>query len=127
MQPPVRPVSISAAMDSLAFLPNRTPTTDRDDYFATLSEYRDGAMFVAHYAGQTEWERHRNGDEIVLVIEGATTLVLLIGDEEIGHQLTSNQFLIVPKGVWHRFETPDGVKVMTVTPQPTDHQTPRPE
>jgi mannose-6-phosphate isomerase-like protein (cupin superfamily) len=114
-------------MDSLAFLPNRTPTTDRDDYFATLSEYRDGAMFVAHYAGQTEWERHRNGDEIVLVIEGATTLVLLIGDEEIGHQLTSNQFLIVPKGVWHRFETPDGVKVMTVTPQPTDHQTPRPE
>jgi hypothetical protein len=28
---------------------------------------------------------------------------------------------IVPQGVWHRFEVPEGITLMTVTPQPTDH------
>jgi len=36
------------------------------------------------------------------------------------------QMIIVPQGTWHRFSTPVGVKVMTVTPQPTDHQIEQP-
>ena len=28
---------------------------------------------------------------------------------------------IVPQGIWHRFDSPDGVTLMTATPQPTDH------
>jgi hypothetical protein len=27
----------------------------------------------------------------------------------------------VPQGTWHRFTTPEAVKVLTVSPQPTDH------
>ena len=122
-----RPISISAALESLEFLPNRTPrTAGEEDYFAELSDYRDGAMFVAHYAGNSEWERHNTGDEIVVVLEGATTLILLVGGEEVPHRLDANEFLIVPQGLWHRFETPDEVKVLSVTPQPTDHQADRP-
>jgi len=34
--------------------------------------------------------------------------------------------VIVPQGVWHRFDTPEEVRVLSVTPQPTDHQTERP-
>jgi hypothetical protein len=30
---------------------------------------------------------------------------------------------IVPKNTWHRFEAPDGVSLMTATPQPTEHLT----
>lgn len=120
------PVSIDAAFASVTFLPDRTPLTDEADYTATLSRYRDGAMFVAHYAGTSEWERHPVGDEIVLVLDGTTTLILLIDGEEIMHRLHRNELLIVPKGVWHRFETPDGVRVMSVTPQPTDHRVERP-
>ena len=120
------PISIDAAFDGVTFLPNRTPTTSDEGFFATLSSYRDGAIFVAHYAGNSEWERHGNGDEIVMVIEGATTLILLVDGEDQPHHLGANEFLVVPQGIWHRFETPDGVKVMSVTPQPTDHQTDRP-
>lgn len=122
-----RPISISAALESLTFLPNRTPHTDgEEDYFAELSDYRDGAMFVAHYAGNSEWERHNTGDEIVVALEGATTLILLLDGEEVPHRLDAQEFLIVPQGLWHRFETPDEVKVLSVTPQPTDHQAARP-
>ena len=118
-----QPISIDAAYGALTFLPDRTPQTDSDHWFTTLASYRDGGMFVAHYAGTSEWERHPNGDEIVLVVEGATTLILLVDGKEHENQLTANEFLIVPQGVWHRFETPAGVKVLSVTPQPTEHTT----
>jgi quercetin dioxygenase-like cupin family protein len=121
------PISVAKAMESLTFLADRTPLTEHTGYYATVTDYRDGGVFVAHYAGTTEWERHRSGDEIVMVLDGATTLILLVDGSEVGHRLEAHELLIVPQGVWHRFETPDGVKVMSVTPQPTDHQVDRPE
>lgn len=122
------PVSIDQALAGLSFLPDRSPTTDgEEDYFARLTGYRDGSMFVAWYAGNSEWERHSTGDEIVLCLEGATTLVVLDQGVETPHRLEKSEFLIVPRGRWHRFETPDGVKVMSVTPEPTDHQVERPD
>lgn len=120
------PVSIDAALESLTYLPDRTPTSEGEDFYSVLSGYRDGGIFVASYAGTTQWERHQAGDEIVLVLEGRTTLILLIDGDEVAHELGSRELLVVPKGVWHRFETPDGVQVMSVTPQPTDHQLDRP-
>jgi len=122
-------ISIEEAFSGLTFLSRRTPETTGDelkDAVATLSEYRDGGIFVAHYAGNSKWERHSNGDEIVLVIEGETTLILLTDGSEIANALREGELLVVPKNVWHRFETPDGVKVMSVTPQPTDHSIERP-
>ena len=128
--PKATPISIKAAFTQLKFLNNRTPeSTDEEtkDAFATLSEYRDGGVFIGHYAGNSEWERHSNGDEIVLVVEGETTLILLTGRNEVPNALSEGEFLVVPKNMWHRFETPKGVKVMSVTPQPTDHSIERPE
>ncbi len=29
--------------------------------------------------------------------------------------------IVVPQGHWHRFEAPDGVTVLSATPQPTEH------
>lgn len=120
------PISIDGAFAGLSFLAERTPLTERDDYFATVAPYRDGAIFVAHYAGVSEWERHRAGDEIVLVLEGATTIILLVDGAEQRHLLGERAFVVVPRGVWHRFETSIGVKVLSVTPQPTDHRADNP-
>ncbi|MDH3689662.1 MAG: cupin domain-containing protein [Gammaproteobacteria bacterium] len=128
--PKATPISIKAAFTQLKFLSNRTPeTTDEHakDAFATLSKYRDGGVFIGHYAGNSQWERHSNGDEIVLVVEGETTLILLSDSNEVPNALREGEFLVVPKNTWHRFETPKGVKVMAVTPQPTDHSIERPE
>ena len=119
-----KPVSIQEAFKKVKFLENRTPETsdiDAKEAFAKLSEYRDGGVFIAHYAGNSEWERHPKGDELVLVIEGETTLILLSNNVEIPHRLGKHELLVVPRNMWHRFETPLGVKVMAVTPQPTDH------
>jgi len=125
------PVALDKALAGLTFLANRTPEmsdADASGAFGVVSGYRNGAIFVAHYAGNSQWERHPHGDEIVMVVEGSTRLTLLSDGVEIVHEMTAGEVLVVPCGVWHRFETPaDGVKVMAVTPQPTDHQIERPE
>lgn len=117
-------INIENEFSRVEFLKNRTPeTTDEEakNAFALLSEYRDGGIYIAHYSGFSEWERHFNGDEFVQVLGGQTTLILLIDEQEQRNELSAGQMLVIPKGIWHRFESPDGVKVMTITPQPTEH------
>jgi mannose-6-phosphate isomerase-like protein (cupin superfamily) len=124
-----QPVSIDAAVAALTFLPDRTPTTTADQAvgaFGQLAGYRDGAIFVGHWAGSSEWERHGSGEEIVLVIDGRTTIFFLTGEGEASADLGAGEMVVVPQGTWHRFETPDGVRLLSVTPQPTDHRTDRP-
>ena len=128
--PKATPISIEVTFGRLSFLANRTPETSDEEAegaFAMLSEYRDGGIFIGHYAGNSEWERHSNGDEIVFVVEGGTTLILLVGGKEIPNTLGRGELLVVPKNTWHRFETSKAVKIMSVTPQPTDHSIERPD
>jgi mannose-6-phosphate isomerase-like protein (cupin superfamily) len=121
------PINLESAYARLTFLRDRTSETPTlGAAAAALAEYRDGAIFITHYAGHSEWERHRNGDEIVLVVDGETTLFLLREREELPNRLRSGELLVVPRNTWHRFESPGGVKVLTVTPQPTDHSIERP-
>jgi mannose-6-phosphate isomerase-like protein (cupin superfamily) len=122
-----KPILLPDAFAGLTFLPDRQPdSTGIEDSFTRLADYRDGGIFVTHYAGCSEWERHSHGDEVVMVLDGRTTLVLLLDGEEVAHDLGPQSLIVVPRNTWHRFESPDGVKVLTVTPQPTDHMLDRP-
>ena len=122
-------ITINDEFSRVKFLKDRTPETTNEeakDAFALLSEYRDGGIYVAHYSGFSEWEKHPKGDEFVQVLGGETTLILLDGNLEQRNNLSYGQMLVIPKGVWHRFESPDGVKVLTITPQPTEHSIEQP-
>jgi len=59
----------------------------------------------------------------VQVVDGATTFHLMTDDGPQSHELKTGTIVIVPQGAWHRFEAPDGVSLMTTTPQPTQHLT----
>ena len=120
------PKSIDEAFAGVNFLAERTPESQDEEFSARVAPYRDGGVFVSHYAGDSEWECHPVGDEIVAVVEGATTMFLLIDGEEVAQAMGPGELVVVPQDTWHRFETPDGVKVVSVTPQPTDHQIDRP-
>jgi quercetin dioxygenase-like cupin family protein len=123
--PKATAISINEQLAKLTFLSNRTPQTSNEEVkkaFAKLSEYRDGAIFIGHYSGNGEWETHPIGDEVVMVIEGETSLILLQDDIETANLLSAGELFVVPQGVWHRFETPkEGVKALFITPQPTTH------
>ncbi|MEM7323374.1 MAG: cupin domain-containing protein [Actinomycetota bacterium] len=120
-----QPIDLHAAIDGLTFLPNRQPVMPENtsrDWAAVVADYRDGGVFAAHYAGESQWERHTVGDEVVMVIDGETTMTMFIDGEEHAHTLGPLQMVVVPQGTWHRFSTPEEVKVLTVTPQPSEHR-----
>jgi uncharacterized cupin superfamily protein len=118
-----RPITIAHEVAALTFSADRTPQWSPPESFARLADYRDGAVFVGHWAGRSEWERHPVGDEIVMVLAGETTITFLTDAGEESSRLAAGELVVVPQGTWHRFHTPEGVQVLSVTPQPTDHAT----
>jgi mannose-6-phosphate isomerase-like protein (cupin superfamily) len=119
-------LDLNAEFAKLRMLRGRTPETtaaEREGAFARLAPYRDGAIFTAKFAGEGAWERHPNGDEIVQIVDGATTLHIMTPDGPQSFALKAGMVAIVPQGTWHRFAAPDGVSLMTATPQPTEHLT----
>jgi len=90
---------------------------------ATLAPFRDGNLFSAKFSGNGAWERHPNGDELVQVIDGATTFHFATEEGLQSRELKAGMIIVVPQGMWHRFESPDGVTLMTATPKPTEHLT----
>lgn len=123
--------SLDALLAAVEYLDARTPEMafegGAEDAFAEVSSYRDGAIYVGHYSGSSEWERHGEGDEIVMALSGRTTVVLWVDGREERVTLTARDLVVVPAGVWHRFEGSEDLKVLTVTPQPTDHRLERPD
>jgi len=117
-------IDLNAELGKLTMLRGRTPQTTREERkesSAQLAPYRDGAIFTTKFTGEGGWERHRNGDELVHIIDGATTLHLMTGDGPHAVALSAGMLAVVPQGIWHRFSSPGGVTLMTATPQPTDH------
>ncbi|HTV95912.1 MAG TPA: cupin domain-containing protein [Steroidobacteraceae bacterium] len=120
----VNVIDLSSEFATLKMLRERTPQTtraERQDSSRNLGPYRDGAIFVSRFAGEGGWERHRNGEEIVHILDGETIVHLITeaGPETL--ELRAGMIAVVPQGAWHRFSCPGGVTLMTVTPQPTDH------
>jgi quercetin dioxygenase-like cupin family protein len=117
-------VDLNVEFAKLTMLKGRTPTSseaERRGAFARLAAYRDGAIFTAKFAGRSAWERHPQGEEIVQIIDGATTLHLITPEGRQSLTLGAGMVAIVPQNTWHQFEAPEGVSVMTATPQPTEH------
>ena len=117
-------IDLNTELTKLKMLRERTPQTtraERQGSSAQLAPYRDGAIFTTKFAGEGGWERHRNGDELVHIIDGAATLHLMTEEGPQALTLSAGMIAIVPRGAWHRFESPGGVTLMTATPQPTDH------
>ncbi|HUN42651.1 MAG TPA: cupin domain-containing protein, partial [Acetobacteraceae bacterium] len=117
-------IDLKQEFAGLAMMKNRTPTSsdaERKGSGARLAPYRDGALFSAKFAGTSAWERHPQGDEIVQIVDGATTLHLITEEGRQSLALTAGMIAIVPQNAWHQFEAPEGVCVMTITPQPTEH------
>ena len=117
-------VDLKAEFARLKMLEGRTPTSsdaEREGAFGRVAPYRDGAIFTAKFAGTSAWERHPRGDEIVQIVDGATTLHLITAEGRQAVALSAGMMVVVPQNAWHQFEAPDGVCVMTATPQPTEH------
>lgn len=120
----VKAVSVTEELAKMKPLRNRTAQTspeEEDGVFARLGVLGDAEMFAGSFDGESPWERHPNGDELVQVFAGETKLTILSDDGEDVLHLSAGMLTVVPQGRWHRFHAPDGVSLMTATPLPTEH------
>ena len=119
-------VDIKAVLAGKTVLHGRTrhsSEAEAEDTFATLADFSGGGIFAGSFSGESPWERHLNGDELVHILDGATTLTIIIDDEQQVFEMRGGMLVVVPQGCWHRFYSREGVTVLTMTPQPTEHTT----
>ena len=120
----IKTVDLKSDLDGLVLLENRGAHTTEEQAqhsFVTLTPFRDGGIFAAHFSGSSGWERHPKGDELVQILEGSTRFDIIVDDEIETLELSAGMMLVVPQNCWHRFDSETGVKVMTATPRPTKH------
>lgn len=122
----IEPIDVKTTLAALPFLHGRgkhTTDAEKSASFTTMSPYRDGGVFGGSFSGQSQWERHQKGDEIVYVLDGATTLTLVEDDNAEPQllEMKAGMMVVIPQGCWHLFQSSDGVTIMTITPQPTEH------
>ncbi|MGH7373495.1 MAG: hypothetical protein ACREJY_04660 [Candidatus Rokuibacteriota bacterium] len=72
----IRSIDMKAELAGRPVLRGRstqTPEPEATAVFAVLAPFRDGSIFARSFSGETPWERHRNGDELVHVLELSAT------------------------------------------------------
>lgn len=117
-------IDIQSVLNGLTPLDGRSEDTPEEEVaaaFATLANYDKGGLFLGSFTGQSEWERHTVGDELVHVLSGHTFLTILSESGEDMLELSAGMLTVVPQSCWHRFNSKEGVTLLTMTPQPTDH------
>lgn len=119
----IKTVRIEKELAQRPILENRGPDTteaEAEAAFATLAPFRNGGIFAGRFVGESPWERHPD-DELVHILEGATTLTIMTDTGPQQFPMTAGMLIVVPERHWHRFEAPEGVTLLTATPQPTEH------
>jgi len=122
-------IDLKAEFAKLRMLRGRTPETsaaEREGAFARLAPYGDSAINVAKFSGEGPWERHPNGDEILQIVDGATTFHIMAAEVPQSYALAAGMVVIVPQGAWHRFGAPNGVSLMTGHPANRPNTSPSP-
>jgi mannose-6-phosphate isomerase-like protein (cupin superfamily) len=72
--------------------------------FHEFAPFNDAAVAVFRGDGveASEWEIHPDTDELLMVLHGSVTVEILTEDDSTEHQLVAGQFVVVPRGHWHR-------------------------
>jgi uncharacterized cupin superfamily protein len=97
----IRAIDIKAELAARPMLRGRstqTPEAEARAAFAVLAPFRDGSIFAGSFSGETPWERHRNGDELVHVLDGAATLTIMTDGGPQSFTLTAGMVVVVPQG-----------------------------
>jgi len=91
-----------------------------------LGDFHNEALVTMHSYDATwpNWEMHPNGDEIVCLLSGRTTMVLEIdGREQLAELGEPGSYVIVPRGTWHTARTRQKCTMLFITPgEGTEHR-----
>ncbi|MCC7254051.1 cupin domain-containing protein [Hyphomicrobium sp.] len=108
---------VAAILDEMPLTPV-TPGISPEDAvrcMRVLGTFHGCMMGLVHFSGQTGWERHTGGDEILFILEGETELTQLTAEGEIRQTVRKGDVVQIPAGVWHSQRTRSPVKLLFLT------------
>jgi quercetin dioxygenase-like cupin family protein len=95
-------------------------TKPQEKVFVNLGPLNVSTMYLGRWTGQSPWERHPGGEELIHVLEGEVVLTIVSAGKQEDTTVQSNCLFIVPQGVWHRQTSRSGVTAFYATPTPSD-------
>ena len=89
------------------------------DLDARFDQFRSHQL-VATYEFTEDWptwERHPQGDEIVILLSGATTMVLQRDPrQELVELAAPGDYVVVPRNTWHTARVRTATRMLFITP-----------
>jgi len=86
---------------------------DQPRYLGSLDK---ATIMVTKFAGLAPWERHPDGDELIVVLEGGGDITVLTENGPVSSELRPGQLFVCPKGLWHRANAQPAMVALYVTP-----------
>ncbi|HTO07461.1 MAG TPA: cupin domain-containing protein [Myxococcota bacterium] len=81
-----------------------------------LGSLDQATILVTKFQGLAPWERHPDGDELIVVLEGGGTITVLGDDGPVTSELRPGRLFVCPKGLWHRAHAQPAMTALYVTP-----------
>src|SRR5262245_46915323 len=96
---------VTAALRSLVDLqirPGKTTDAGGMASILPLGMLNECLLGVTAFSGETPWERHPDGDELLFILEGAVQVTVLTDDGPHRETVSAGSLFVVPRGLWHR-------------------------
>ncbi len=71
------------------------------------------------------WERHPNGEEMIIQLSGQLILILDFSGLTVEKKLEEGDFVVVPRGVWHTANVSSPGRALFITPGDGSENRPR--
>src|SRR5262245_1505199 len=81
-----------------------------------LGSLDKATIMVTKFAGLAPWERHPDGDELIVVLEGGGDITVLTENGPVTSELRPGMLFVCPKGLWHRANAQPAMVALYVTP-----------
>jgi quercetin dioxygenase-like cupin family protein len=117
---PAYDVLAAAARATPLAITEQTTAEEANAAYLHLADLDRLSLGVMRFSGQTPWERHPDGDELLYVLDGAVELTALVDDAmPTARTIRAGEVIVCPRGIWHRQHTREFVTTLFGTPTKT--------
>lgn len=95
------------------------------EHLCTAEEPGRLVMIETMVSDWPTWERHTEGDELVIVLEGSGTFHQQLGGAVVSHPFKAGDTFLNPRGVWHTADVVEPMRAVYLTPCPGTENKPR--
>jgi PhnB protein len=93
-----------------------TTGADADAAVRNVAKLGNLTLGVMSYTGRTPWERHPDGDELLLALDGEVDVTVLTDDGPVTRKIRAGEAFVCPQGLWHRQNAEKSVSMLYGTP-----------